>query len=86
MTTGPRVVLIGPMGAGKSTVGAILARRWGVALRDTVLDRRTRDADWIARLHNCRGKCGEMASEYFRARLFGLPRIVELVEQLRDPR
>jgi shikimate kinase len=29
------VVLVGPMGAGKSTVGALLARRWGVALRDT---------------------------------------------------
>jgi shikimate kinase len=34
----PRVVLIGPMGAGKSTVGAILARRWGVDLRDTDAD------------------------------------------------
>jgi len=31
----PRVVLIGPMGAGKSTVGRILAERWGVGLRDT---------------------------------------------------
>ncbi len=31
----PRVVLVGPMGAGKSTVGALLAQRWGVALRDT---------------------------------------------------
>lgn len=31
----PRVVLVGPMGAGKSTVGAILARRWDVPLRDT---------------------------------------------------
>ena len=31
----PRVVLVGPMGAGKSTVGALLADRWGLALRDT---------------------------------------------------
>jgi shikimate kinase len=31
----PRVVLVGPMGAGKSTVGELLAREWGVALRDT---------------------------------------------------
>lgn len=31
----PRVVLVGPMGAGKSTVGRILAERWGVGLRDT---------------------------------------------------
>lgn len=32
---GPRVVLVGPMGAGKTTVGRILAQRWGVGLRDT---------------------------------------------------
>lgn len=38
MTRRPRVVLVGPMGAGKSTVGAILARRWGVELRDTDTD------------------------------------------------
>jgi shikimate kinase len=31
----PLVVLVGPMGAGKSTVGALLAQRMGVALRDT---------------------------------------------------
>jgi shikimate kinase len=33
--TQPRVVLVGPMGAGKSTVGRILAGRWGVVFRDT---------------------------------------------------
>jgi shikimate kinase len=33
--TGPRVVLVGPMGAGKSTVGRLLARRWDAAFRDT---------------------------------------------------
>lgn len=32
---GPLVVLCGPMGSGKSAVGSVLARRWGVALRDT---------------------------------------------------
>jgi shikimate kinase len=31
----PRVVLVGPAGAGKSTVGAVLAQRLGVDLRDT---------------------------------------------------
>jgi shikimate kinase len=36
--SGPRVVLVGPMGAGKTTVGEILARRWGVELRDTDAD------------------------------------------------
>ncbi len=33
--TSPRVVLVGPMGAGKTTVAEMLATRWGVAVRDT---------------------------------------------------
>ncbi len=33
--TRPVVVLVGPMGAGKSTVGRILAERRGLAFRDT---------------------------------------------------
>lgn len=31
----PRLVLIGAPGAGKSTVGALLARRWGTGFRET---------------------------------------------------
>ncbi|MEI2713340.1 MAG: shikimate kinase [Nocardioides sp.] len=31
----PLVVLVGPMGAGKTTVGELLAARWGVGVRDT---------------------------------------------------
>jgi shikimate kinase len=31
----PHVVLVGPMGAGKTTVGRVLAQRWGVGFRDT---------------------------------------------------
>ena len=34
----PRVVLVGPMGAGKTTVGELLAAAWGVSLRDTDRD------------------------------------------------
>lgn len=34
----PRVVLVGPPGAGKTTVGDILARRHGVTFRDTDRD------------------------------------------------
>jgi shikimate kinase len=34
----PRVVLVGPMGAGKTTVGRALATTWGVGLRDTDQD------------------------------------------------
>jgi len=33
--TAPRVVLVGPMGAGKTTVGRLLAERWGVPFVDT---------------------------------------------------
>ncbi|MER7953557.1 shikimate kinase [Streptomyces sp. NPDC096030] len=41
MTGDPLVVLVGPMGSGKSTVGALLAERLGVPYRDT-------DADIVA--------------------------------------
>lgn len=34
----PRVVLVGPMGAGKTTVAGLLARGWGVGVRDTDAD------------------------------------------------
>ena len=33
--TGPRIVLVGPMGVGKSTVGALVAERLGCVYRDT---------------------------------------------------
>ena len=36
--TPPRVVLVGPMGSGKSTVAAVLAEAWGVSVRDTDAD------------------------------------------------
>ncbi len=36
--TRPRVVLVGPMGAGKTTVAELLAEQWGVASRDTDRD------------------------------------------------
>jgi shikimate kinase/3-dehydroquinate synthase len=35
---GPRLVLVGPPGAGKSTVASALGTRWGVAVRDTDSD------------------------------------------------
>ncbi len=37
-TTRPRAVLVGPMGSGKSTVGALLATAYGVRARDTDTD------------------------------------------------
>lgn len=37
-TQQPLVVLVGPMGAGKTTVASLLASRWGVPVRDTDQD------------------------------------------------
>ena len=36
--SGPRVVLVGPMGAGKTTVAELLGERWGLPVRDTDRD------------------------------------------------
>ena len=36
--TAPRVVLVGPMGAGKTTVAGLLGARWGLPVRDTDQD------------------------------------------------
>jgi shikimate kinase len=44
----PRVVLVGPMGAGKTTVGALLADRWNVAARDTDADVEALDGRTVA--------------------------------------
>ncbi|MDQ1679331.1 MAG: shikimate kinase [Frankiaceae bacterium] len=44
----PRAVLVGPPGAGKSTIGRVLARRWGVAFRDTDADVETASGKEVA--------------------------------------
>jgi shikimate kinase len=38
MSAAPRVVLVGTMGAGKTTVGRLLAQAWGVGFRDSDQD------------------------------------------------
>ena len=46
----PVLVLVGPPGAGKTTVGRILARRWGLALRDTDHDIETAEGRPVAEI------------------------------------
>jgi hypothetical protein len=53
-----------------------------IRLRDVVLGHAAPGTTWAEGLRASRARCGEMVSEYFRSRLFGLPRIVELVAEL----
>lgn len=46
----PKVVLIGPMGAGKSTVAQLLADAWGVDARDTDADVEAKDGREISEI------------------------------------
>ncbi len=46
----PKVVLIGPMGAGKSTVASLLASAWGLAVRDTDTDVEAADGREISEI------------------------------------
>ncbi len=58
----PRVVLVGPMGAGKTTVGAILAEAWGLTARDTDADVEAAEGRPISELFVDEGEA------YFRVR------------------
>lgn len=62
MTGRPRVVLVGPMGAGKTTVGELLAASWGVSLRDTDRDVEVREGMPISEIFVDHGE------QYFRER------------------
>jgi shikimate kinase len=56
----PRAVLVGPMGAGKSTVGRLVAAAWGVGLRDTDRDVEQREGRPISEIFVDHGE------KYFR--------------------
>lgn len=60
--TGPRVVLVGPMGAGKSTVAELLSARWGLPVRDTDRDVEAAEGRGISEIFVDDGE------EYFRER------------------
>ena len=54
----PRVVLVGPMGAGKTAVGALLASRLGVGLRDTDADVEAAAGRSVAEVFAAEGEAG----------------------------
>jgi shikimate kinase len=53
---GPLVVLCGPMGSGKTTVGRALGRRWSVDLRDTDADVERRAGTDIPEIFRAHGE------------------------------
>jgi shikimate kinase len=57
----PRVVLVGPMGAGKSTVARLLGEAWGLPVRDTDEDVEAADGRSISEIFVDSGE------EHFRA-------------------
>ena len=71
MSTRPVVVLVGPPGSGKSTVGAALAERLELPLRDTDQDIETLSGTTIPDLFVERGEdyFRELESEAVRAAL-----------------
>ena len=58
----PRVVLIGPMGAGKTTVAGILAAAWGCEVRDTDQDVEAQEGRSVQEIFI------ELGEPYFRDR------------------
>jgi shikimate kinase len=74
------VVLVGPPGAGKTTVGAVLARRLGVALRDTDADVEAAAGKAIAEIFVDEGEAHfrELERRAVRAALTGHRGVVSL--------
>jgi shikimate kinase len=60
VTSAPLLVLVGPMGAGKTTVARLLADAWGVTVRDTDADVEAADGRAISDIFV------ESGEEYFR--------------------
>lgn len=58
MDTAPNLVLIGPMGAGKSSIGRHLAERYGLAFVDADREIEARTGAPVATIFDCEGETG----------------------------
>lgn len=58
MESAPNLVLIGPMGAGKTSIGRRLAERYGLAFVDADREIEARTGATVATLFECEGEAG----------------------------
>jgi shikimate kinase len=63
MNPAPNLVLIGPMGAGKTSIGRRLAGRFGLAFADADRDLELRTGASVATIFDCEGEAGFRARE-----------------------
>lgn len=63
MDSAPNLVLVGPMGAGKSSIGRRLAGRFGLAFADVDEDIERHTGAAVATIFDCEGEAGFRARE-----------------------
>ena len=63
MNPAPNLVLVGPMGAGKSSIGKRLAERFGLAFADADRDIELRTGTTVSTIFDCEGEAGLRARE-----------------------
>jgi shikimate kinase len=63
MNPAPNLVLVGPMGAGKTSIGKRLAERFGLAFADVDRDIEARTGTTVATIFDCEGEAGFRARE-----------------------
>lgn len=63
MDTAPNLVLVGPMGAGKTSIGKRLAARFGLAFADSDREVESRTGVHVATIFECEGEPGFRARE-----------------------
>lgn len=63
MESAPNLVLVGPMGAGKTSIGKRLAERFGLAFVDSDREVETHTGVRVATIFDCEGETGFRARE-----------------------